>query len=88
MKRTTATVSVRNQVTIPAEVRRALGVKPGARVDFSIDGNEVSLAPATFTVESADGSVRPAALPEDFEAASRFAQEARAEKTLGKLRNA
>jgi len=30
----TATVTSKGQITIPAQVRRALGLKPGARIDF------------------------------------------------------
>ena len=82
----TMTVTQRGQVTIPAEVRRVLGVKPRDKVTFTIEGKEVRLAPAAFTLSSAYGSVEPSKRPEDFEELSRAAKEAKAEATLEKLR--
>jgi antitoxin PrlF len=37
MDRQTATVTSKGQITIPREVRRRLGLKPGDRVDFITD---------------------------------------------------
>ena len=37
MKEYTATTTQRNQVTIPAAVRRLLGIKPRDKVAFTID---------------------------------------------------
>lgn len=88
MKEITTTITQRGQVTIPAEVRRMLGVKPRDKVAFTIEGNEVRLAPVSFTLESAYGSVKPSKRPEDFGDISRTAKEAKAEKTIGKLRKA
>ncbi len=46
MREITATTTQRNQVTIPAEVRRLLGLKPRDKVAFTIgDGGEVHLEP-------------------------------------------
>ena len=89
MREITATTTLRNQVTIPAEVRRLLRLKPRDKVTFTIDdtGN-VHLAAASFTLESAFGSVRPSQRPEDFEAISRMAKDAKAEKTAHELSEA
>jgi AbrB family looped-hinge helix DNA binding protein len=38
---TTVTVSDKGQVVIPAEIRRRLGITPGAQLDFSLDGNGI-----------------------------------------------
>lgn len=35
----TATISTKGQVTLPAEVRRRLKLKPGDRIDFVFDAN-------------------------------------------------
>jgi AbrB family looped-hinge helix DNA binding protein len=59
MKQISAKVTERGQVTIPAEVRRALGLNPPAKVIFKIEGSEVRLVPAAFTLETAFGSVKP-----------------------------
>ena len=51
MKQFTATTTQRNQVTIPAEVRRRLGIKPRDKVAFTIDD--------TGTVRLAAARVQP-----------------------------
>ena len=86
MREFIATTTQRNQVTIPAEVRRLLGIKPRDKVTFTIeDGGEVRLAPASFSLESAYGSVTPRDQPEDFEAVSRAVKDAKAERTAREL---
>ncbi len=85
MKEITTTITQRGQVTIPAEVRRALGVKPRDKVAFTIEDDGVRLAPASFSLESVYGSVTPSKRPEDFNEISRIAKEARAEKTAREL---
>ncbi|MGH2347651.1 MAG: AbrB/MazE/SpoVT family DNA-binding domain-containing protein, partial [Chloroflexota bacterium] len=57
MRQITTTITQRGQVTIPAEVRRRLGVGPRDKVAFTIDDDGVHLLPAPFTLESAFGSV-------------------------------
>ena len=75
MKQFTTTTTQRNQVTIPAEVRRLLGLKPRDKVAFTIeDGGKVRLAAASFNLESAFGSVKPSTSPEDFDEVSRECQ--------------
>jgi AbrB family looped-hinge helix DNA binding protein len=88
MKEITTTITQRGQVTIPAEVRRALGLKPRDKVAFTIEDGEVRLAAASFTLETAFGSVRPSRKPEDFEEVAQAAKEAKAEKTARELRQA
>ncbi len=85
MKEITTTITQRGQVTIPVEVRRVLGVKPRDKVTFSIEDGKVRLAPVTFSLESAYGSVKPSGKPEDFDELSRIAKEAKAEKTVREL---
>ncbi len=82
MREITTTTTQRNQVTIPVEVRRLLGLKPGDKVAFTIeDGGKVRLAAASFSLESAYGSVKPSASPEDFDEVSRSAKDAKTEDT-------
>ena len=76
-------------MTIPAEVRRLLGLKPRDKVAFTIeDDGTVSLAAASFSLESAFGSVKPSAPPEDFKQIERDAKDAKAEDTVRKMREA
>ncbi len=85
MKKITTTITRKGQVTLPAEVRRVLGVKRGDSVVFTEEGGEVRLAPAAFSLESAYGSVKPSKRPEDFDQISRIAKEAKADKTVREL---
>ena len=80
------TVTQRGQVTIPAEVRRLLGVKPRSKVTFRVDDDEVSLVASEYTLESAYGSVTPLTRPENFEQLSRIAKDEKAARTVRKLR--
>lgn len=49
---TTATLTTRGQVTVPAAVRVAMGLQPGSRVEF------VETAPGQFSIIAASNSVR------------------------------
>lgn len=59
MRAVDATVTSQGQVTIPAEVRRRLGLGEHRRVTFLIEEDGVRLVPARFTLETAFGSVEP-----------------------------
>ena len=85
MRQITTTITQRGQITIPAEVRRRLGVGPRDKVAFAIDEDGVRLLPAPFTLESAYGSVAPRQRPEDFKAIERRDKEEHVEKVLHKL---
>ena len=89
MREITTATTQRNQVTIPVEVRRLLGLKPRDKVAFTIeDGGVVRLAAAAFSLESAYGSVKPRGRPEDFDDVSRNAKQAKAEETAQELAGA
>jgi len=73
-----STVTSKGQVTIPMEIRRALGIRQGSRVEFATRNGKVELrvlhrAPAS--VESGFGMLdaRGKRLPADFDAASLLA---------------
>lgn len=55
---TTATITSKGQLTLPKEIRTALGVGPGDRVDFvrMEDGN-FAVLPATQSVKSLKGLI-------------------------------
>ena len=89
MREITKTTTQKNQVTIPVEVRRLLGLKPRDKVAFTIDDEgEVRLAAVPFSLESAYGSVKPSNNPEDFGAISRKVKDAKAEETARELNGA
>lgn len=60
------TVTQKGQVTIPAEVRNRLGLKPRDRVRFEVRGDVATLRPAPSKVLRWFGSVEPRNRPEDF----------------------
>lgn len=85
VKEVLTTMTKRGQVTVPAEVRRVLHLKPKDKVAFRIEGDQVRLVPAKFTLETAFGSVKPKNRPEDFEAISQAAKEEHAEQVVDNM---
>lgn len=51
----TSTLTTKGQVTIPADVRRRLGLHPGDHVAFIVAGDEVRLMRRERRVEAAFG---------------------------------
>ena len=83
----TATITERGQVTIPAEIRKKLGLKTRGKVTFRLNEDDtVSLRRPAFTIESAFGSIKPMNTPEDWDARIREAKEEKAEETIRKMR--
>lgn len=72
-------VTQRGQVTIPAEVRKLLGVRPREKVAFAIDRGQVRLIAPRYTLESVAGSLKPTKT-EDIE---RLIHEAKEERVTG-----
>ena len=60
------TITTKGQVTIPAEVRKRLGLKPHDKVRFEVKGNAATLRKASSRILAMYGSVRPRTRPEDF----------------------
>ena len=85
MKEITATITQRGQVTIPAEVQRMLGLKARGKVTFAIDGDQVRLIPAAFTLETAFGSVPPLPAGADLEMQIREAKEEKIARDLRRM---
>ena len=86
MKSIMTTMTQRGQVTVPAEVRRLLGLRPREKVTFAIDGESVRLLPTRYTIDTAFGSIRPRKRPEDFKALSRRVRDEKARRTVAELR--
>lgn len=59
MRSIEVTVTSQEQVTIPAEVRLRLGLKPREKATFLLDHDAVRLVPARYTLEPAFGAVNP-----------------------------
>ncbi len=79
MKEIVATVTSKGQVTIPAQVRRHLGIGENARISFVIDdsGSVRVEAPRYPTVASLRGAAGSLAQPRSFKEMRRIAYEDR-----------
>jgi len=78
------TMTTKGQVTIPAEVRKMLGVKPRDKVSFRIEHGEVKLTRVASTLEAAYGAIQPLKRPEDFEGLVSAAKEEHAARIVKK----
>jgi AbrB family looped-hinge helix DNA binding protein len=55
----TATVNSKGQITIPVQVRAALGLRPGDEIEFVDLGNgQFAIVPAPYSVERLKGLIR------------------------------
>jgi AbrB family looped-hinge helix DNA binding protein len=68
----------KGQVTIPAAVRRLLGLSKDAKVAFRIEGKAVTVEAAQATLQAAYGAVEPIERPEDYERITEIAHEEQA----------
>ena len=85
MKNSTSTVTVKGQVTIPIEVRKALGLKPRDRVTFVLEDGMPRILPWKSKLEAGFGAVKPRKMPEDFKELRRMAMEEVAQRALEKV---
>jgi antitoxin PrlF len=79
-------VTRKGQVTIPADIRRALGIKEGDKVAFVLEDKQVKLTKKGSVVEQTAGALRsdqPALTPREERKA---AEEAIAEEAIERAR--
>ena len=62
-----AKITAKGQLTIPKEIREALGVKPGDQILFFIEGSKTVIYPVRGTLLDLRGSLKPREIPEDLE---------------------
>jgi AbrB family looped-hinge helix DNA binding protein len=70
----------KGQVTIPAEIRARLGLKPKDAVRFEIDGDVVRLKPSGFKLIEGYGAVMPRKRPENWKKIRAKAEQTMAEE--------
>jgi AbrB family looped-hinge helix DNA binding protein len=75
-------VTPKGQVTIPAEIRAKLGLKPKDMVRFELEGDAVKLKPATSRLLEGFGAVTPKEKPEDWHKVRREMEEAMAAEVV------
>lgn len=85
MREIVTTMTQRGQVTVPAEVRRLLGLKPRDKVAFEIVDGEVRISRPRFTLETVFGSVKPLKRTDSIEEIIRQSREERAERAIRKM---
>ena len=81
-----ATISTKNQITLPADVRKRLGVGAADKIAFVLEDEGVRIKPAKVTLASLYGSVP--ALPgesADLKREIDEAMEAEADRIVGRL---
>jgi antitoxin PrlF len=83
-----SSISSKGQITIPAHMRKALGLKAGGKVAFRLEGDTVRLVPVLNDVSAAFGLLRSrkAIASEDLDEAPARAAVARYRKTLPRAR--
>ncbi len=79
-----STITSKGQVTIPAAVRRVLGVDTADKLVFRIVDGKVVIEPLPMSLDEAFGSVKPLSTPEDFAEIDRIAREEREAKYIGR----
>ena len=76
MKQVRTTVTRKGQVTVPVEIRRALGLREGDKVIFTLDGNEARLARTGSVVERTAGVFKSHSPPSTAEELREIAEKA------------
>lgn len=80
------TVTIKGQVTIPVEVRAAIGVKPNSQVTVRLQAGKVVIEPVAMTLEEAFASVKPLQPTCDYKAIRDAAIEEHVEKVISEMR--
>lgn len=82
MKELLTVVTRKGQVTIPAEIRRSLGLRQGDKVAFVMEKDRVELARAGSVVARTKGVFQTRAKPLTAEELRRVGEEAVAAETI------
>lgn len=86
MKAIRSRITRGGQITLPAEVRRLLGLQPQDEVQFNLDIEDrtVTITRPKYTLESVAGSVGPPTRTEDIDRMIREAQDEGYAKKYGR----
>ena len=66
MREYETTITGKGQVTIPQEIRRLLGLRPGDKVCFEVEGKMVKITRASSKLLQGYEAVTPRKRPENF----------------------
>ena len=76
MRESLSVVTRKGQITVPAEIRRALGLKEGDKVAFSLEEGEVRLTRSESVVARTAGAFKTDEPPKSAEELRVLAEEA------------
>ena len=79
-----STISTKGQLTVPVQIRRALGIQPQDRLIVRLTERKFEVEPFPMTLEEVYGSVEPINRPEDFDRILEIAREERAVRAASK----
>ena len=85
MRELTTILTRKGQITVPVEIRRALGLKEGDKVAIALsdpENGEATLRPVRSVAERTFGAVTPRKCPEDFKELRRLFEEGQAIEAL------
>lgn len=85
MKELRTVITRKGQVTVPAEIRRELGLKQGDKVAFIIDEGEVRLARTGSVVAKTAGAFKSRKPPLTAEQLRESAERAMAEEAVQRM---
>lgn len=81
----TRVVTQKGQVTIPAQVRRLLGIKPNGRVVFSVREGQVTVTAVRETIDSVCGVIASLTKPMSWEEMRNTVREERAAHIIAEI---
>jgi AbrB family looped-hinge helix DNA binding protein len=87
MKEQLSVVTRKGQITIPADIRRALNIKEGDKVAFTMEEGEVKLSRTGSVVEATAGALKSDMLPLSPDEERRAAEQAIAEDVIARMNN-
>lgn len=88
MKEIVSTITSKGQLTVPAEIRRTLGLKSGDKVVFQIEGRHVTLVPMTSRLAAGYQSIPALKEPKTWQEIEEIVAEERAERYAQQLASA
>jgi AbrB family looped-hinge helix DNA binding protein len=87
MKERLSVVTRKGQITIPAEIRRALRIKEGDKVAFTMEAGEVKLSRTGSVVAATAGALKSDMPPLTPEEERKAAEQAIAEDVVTRMNN-
>jgi AbrB family looped-hinge helix DNA binding protein len=87
MKERLSVVTRKGQITIPAEIRRALDIKEGDKIAFTMEAGEVKLSRTGSVVAATAGALKSAMPPLTPEKERTAAEQAIAEDVVARMNN-